>query len=105
MKKQSIVFAGADEIAARDFAFHQRDKDSHVSVASAYEFNGGEVGGQVYIMPDVPRWHKDRIAAAYPDFIQVKETERVRQFVRGADAELRTIMVRPRGRPRMAHSA
>ncbi len=71
MKQTAIVFCGSDELAARNFAATIRNSQWITVLASAYEFNRKDYQGRAYIMPDVPRWHADRIAAAYPDFIAV----------------------------------
>src|ERR1043166_1681222 len=75
MKRLAIVYAGADELAARDFAFHKRNSEWGVSVGSAYSFNGNSGEDMAYVMPDVPNWHRDRIVAAYQETILVAGEE------------------------------
>jgi hypothetical protein len=106
MKKQAIVFCGADEVAGRKYSDNLKSYELSSCVASAFVFNGREMEGQAYIMPDVRGWHKDRIAAAYPDYIQVKSTEpeHAQVFVQRPDSFLRTVTVGRRGRPRMVHT-
>lgn len=67
MKQTAIVFCGADEAAGRSFAASIRCGDWITILANAYVFNRKEYQGKAYVMPDVPKWHRDRIAAAYPD--------------------------------------
>ena len=102
MKQTAIIFCGSDAVAARKFAATIGNGDWNTVLASAYEFNRKEQNGKAYVMPDVPRWHKDRIAAAYPDFVDVKpKLEKIEDYVSDRVFDgVRPLSVKHRGRGR-----
>lgn len=67
MKKLALIFCGEDSNSARTVANSIKNDEWGAQVVSAYEFNHREADAdRVIIMRDVPGWHADRIAAAYP---------------------------------------
>ena len=95
-KALAIIFCGNDTDAAKAFAASLRNGENSVTLADAYSFNRNEEDGHAYIMPDVPGWHRDRIAAAYPISSDVPPTKANREPFPAA--ALMTVKHRGRGK-------
>lgn len=66
MKPITLIYCGSDGAAAKAFAASARNGERTILLRDAYSFDGvPEKNADVVVMPDVPRWHRDRIIAAY----------------------------------------
>src|SRR5689334_4906564 len=111
MRHLALVFCGEDERAARAVTAQLRNDEWNAHVISAYVFNEKEEeADKVIIMPDVPKWHGDRVAAAYPNAVR-REAEKPKEdtiisfkATAGEKVEIVEPIVPPkrRGRPRKA---
>src|SRR5689334_15747218 len=102
MRQLALIFCGEDERAARVVSAQIRNDNWNAHVISAYVFNEKEEeADRVIIMPDVPKWHGDRIIAAYPNAVRQEAEPREEKIVSfKAPEHVEPIVPKRRGRPR-----
>ena len=105
MRHLALVFCGEDERAARAITAQIRNDEWNAHVISAYVFNEKEEeADKVIIMPDVPKWHGDRVAAAYPKAerrqAEKQKEQKIEPLSFKAPEHVEPIVPKRRGRPR-----
>ena len=105
MRHLALVFCGEDERAARKITAQIRTDEWNAYVISSYVFNEKETeADRVIIMPDVPKWHGDRIATAYPNAERREEIPKEQTIISfqatSAEPIAPIVQHKRRGRPR-----
>jgi len=75
MKSVIRIYSGEDGTAGRAVAAKLRARDATVSQHSAFEFVEAAPCDRVIIMPDVPKWLRQRLAAAYGGKVEAERAE------------------------------
>ena len=73
--ERTLVFAGEDELAAKELVKTLRARDIGGTLRSAYFFDGDEPCGRVIVMPDVPSFIAEKIKAVFGDKCEVRQAE------------------------------